>query len=627
MSTLWVCFTRQGQIDPAAPVLSFLSPIDEDEFEATHGGTFVSARQASTEIRSEARECYFSITTRLGLVEKDKGRTFRQSLAAGKEASRWWYHAVSFRDCEGSPIYDWIIAVLTICRVAGRLGATDIVVVGGSSAISNALRSRFNLTAIAPSRIAPAFTTVMRGIAERARYLLATIRQISAARLYGHRNVPSRFDVMFAGFLDWSFWYDDTTSEIKDRYFKKLPAELQARGLSPGWLAWIDPHAEPGKVRRHPAELFAAVRSGRVVLLQQFLRVADVVSKIIDLRPLISYLRMSRRRAFRQAFVQGGVDFRPLFARDLLAGFANSQIPHCELVALATERACRSHRPRLLLTFLEHFPHSRALYEGVRRSCPATATAAMQHASYCHEKTFYYIAPKHDFAGEPDGRAVPHPDRVFVMGTLGRDLFGECGYAPDAVITTGSARYDGLSLRPGNRDRAKGPVRVLMVSSLNTDAELQMVEGVVGAARGLKDIELFLRNHPFRRMESDGRFAPFAGLVKITSASLDDDLRACDVVLFTYSTVAEEAFLRGKAVWQWLPLGFNGSALAEVARIPRFGKVADLRNALQRFCIQPDEFLPDAETQRVVVERLFHRAEGCAGAIADVVASMLPGAA
>jgi hypothetical protein len=106
-------------------------------------------------------------------------------------------------------------------------------------------------------------------------------------------------------------------------------------------------------------------------------------------------------------------------------------------------------------------------------------------------------------------------------------------------------------------------------------------------------------------MDRHPGFAPFKEHIEMSRESLEADLDRADLVIFTYSTVAEEAFLRGKPAWQWLPDGFNGSALAEVVAIPQFGTVAHLRKALRQYQANPRAFLPDPKSRQLVFERLF----------------------
>ena len=212
------------------------------------------------------------------------------------------------------------------------------------------------------------------------------------------------------------------------------------------------------------------------------------------------------------------------------------------------------------------------------------------------------------------------------MGILGQQLFLDCGYSADRVLLTGSPRYDrehnsygiesgnGVAQRPARTSDSSGPterpVCVLVASGLNVHLELDMVEALCEAARGMTGVILRLRSHPFCRIDRHKGFAPYQHCLSLTQGSLDADLAQADLVLCTYSTVAEEAFVLGKPVWQWLPLGFNGSALTEAVTIPQFGSVADLRDALRAFQTDPSRFTTTAEARRHVLQQLFYERDG-----------------
>jgi hypothetical protein len=167
---------------------------------------------------------------------------------------------------------------------------------------------------------------------------------------------------------------------------------------------------------------------------------------------------------------------------------------------------------------------------------------------------------------------------------------------------------------------------LLLVPGLDVDQELEMVETVCSAVRDLEGIALCLRNHPFRRLDEHPGFAPYRGLMELTQGTLEEDLDRADLIMFTYSTVAEEAFLQGKPVWQWLPLGYNGSALAEVATIPQFFSVASLKAALREFQADSRPFIPREEARREVLERLFYRGDGQAAVrIAGLIKDFMSG--
>jgi hypothetical protein len=441
---------------------------------------------------------------------------------------------------------------------------------------------------------------------------------------------PGPFEVAFSGSWDWSVAWDDQSHSLADRYFKALPEELRRRGVARGWLAWFAPQEDPRKQGRPLRTVLAPLsNTPDVVLLPAFLTPGEFLQAAGDLGPLVTFLAIRRQPAFKARFQHGGFDFYPLFGEVLLYGFLNSSLPWHVLVARATARATRRYRPRVTVSFLEHFPYARAHHEGVRRAGTCTRRLVVQHASYNHDKTFLFLDPLREFQGRPDGCPVPCPDYVCAMGSLGQELFAECGYLQEWVFLTGGTRYDYIkepTAAPGRtrKKRVGEGLRLLLVPGLDVDREMEMVEAVTVAARDLKGISLGVRNHPFRRLDEHPGFAPYRGQIESTRGTLEEDLAAADLIMFTYSTVAEEAFLQGIPVWQWLPLGYNGSALAEVAAIPQFFTTAGLREALRRFQTAPEDFIPSVKARQAVLQRLFYRGDGQAAArIAGVIKELM----
>jgi surface carbohydrate biosynthesis protein (TIGR04326 family) len=609
---LWICWKKPGTFPPGhEPILSFLSPAPEEELRRRYGDRVIGGRTASLAVRAKAREQYLNLVARLGTVTLGNGLTWRQVLARPGEASRWWYHPVVFKDPESDATFQWILQLLTVQAAARRLGVEELVLVGAPRELAAALRRAFSVKEERPHRAWGYWRLWGRGLASRWFFGLRVMRQWRAARRLPRRQ-DQNFDVVISGFWDWSVKWDQRTQALADRYFKRLPDELRQQGMSLGWFAWLDLQAEPGQPKRKWQDALAPLqRKSEVVILQSSLRPGEIFRALMDVKPLLTFLKLRNSPRLKAIFQENGLDYSPLFFGKLLYGFLNASLPHFDLVALATQRAVQRYRPRVILSFLEHFPHSRSQYEGVRRAGAGTSCWAMQHASYNHEKTFLFLHPALEFRGEPDGCPVPHPDFVCAMGTLGQELFLECGYSPDRVLLTGSARYDYVRAQnswtkvPTGMGEAAGVIRLLLVPSLDVDLELAMVEAVCTAVREMTGIKLYLRNHPFARMDRHPGFAPFKEHIEMSRESLEADLDRADLVIFTYSTVAEEAFLRGKPAWQWLPDGFNGSALAEVVAIPQFGTVAHLRKALRQYQANPRAFLPDPKSRQLVFERLF----------------------
>lgn len=613
MTRLSVCWATPPET-PAGPVLSFLPPVAEESLAARAPGPFLRAREMLPEDRARARDVYLAVSARIGAAQVG-GRTLREECSDGS-VSAWWHHPVSFKDCESDPAFSHLLALFAITRAMRETGAREVETWDAPPGLAGVLRGRDPVFERSQPRRAPQVAWWLRASASRAFGLMRSLLDILAC---GLRPLPPDGPTVpraaLFGYWDWSLRTEN--GMLVDRYFKALPDELAKRGASPLRLCWLDAAGDPGRPSRARRAAARAAEAAGVVLLQSYLGVSDAIEAAFDLGPLSAYLRRRDDPAFRTAFAADGLDLFPLFEERLLRGFLDGGLPRCALIRKAVQRACVALEPAVCVHFLEHHPHARAAFAGARDA--GIRTAAVQHASFCREKTFYFFDPALEFRGEPDGLAVPVPDVVFAMGRLSAGYFRECGYAGERVIESGSPRYDHVRPPAKAKVRPGSGTHVLLVPALDLDVEAALLEAAAAAAKGLPGVELRLRDHPFAPLSRRGEYAAVQDRVALSTRGLEDDLAWADLVLFSYSTVAEEAVLKGIPAWQWRPVSYDASALAEAADIPRFASVAALRAALGGF--KPAAGLPDDAARAKLAADLFGRADG--GAAGRVAAEIV----
>ncbi len=627
--TLWVLWESIPDIlPPSEPVLSFLFPRDEEDLRARQTSDVVLGREEVGFCKADAVRVFREVSARVGVAQHSSGNTLRQLLARPGEASDWWYHILSFRDSESLSHFNSISQVLAIDRTRARLCVGNIVLWKASAGVAEALRGKCNVETHGHRSPRPDLWYVLRGAASRARYLLLiSLQRFGLWRTYT-QPAPEIWDIALTTFWDSCIGVKTNSVSLADRYFKRLGEELGDRlGLRIGYFAWLD---RPSGILSNFAlsKTLRPLRARKeIVVLQSLLTYGDAFVTVLDWRTAFRCARALKWGNLANAMIEDGFDWFPLLRSELMRGVFNADIAVYRLAALATERAAATYRPRMSISFLEFFRQSRAHYEGMRRAGTSVADWAMQHAGVCREKTFCYLHPQGEKAGEPDGCEVPHPIGIFVMGRHGHQMFLESGYLPCQLPMTGSARYDNVRM-PGTNDRTTvshlGATRVLLACSLAINVEIALVEAVVLAIEGISDVAVRLRNHPLSRVDQHPRFPASRAFVEISDRPLSEDLGWADLVIFSYSTVADEAFLEGKACWQWLPSGFDGSALITVTSIPRFGSVPALREALLEFQAAPEKFTPSLEARQHVAEQLFYPADGrAAERIADACIEFL----
>jgi surface carbohydrate biosynthesis protein (TIGR04326 family) len=616
-ATLWVLWEPANLPDDGSPVVSFLGPAEEAALAERIGGRLIRARALSRTVKTQALRIYYELVSAIGRADVD-GMTLRQRMERPDESSAWWFHSVAVKDSESDPTYRRIVEVLIIRGVARRFGSRTVALVGAEDPVARVVASFTTIRSAGTRRERPAVLETIRGVGARVKLAFTVIRDMRRAR--GTRGVvdPPRLDVAYSSFFDWSVTWEDATGAFRDRYLGAVDRRLhESVCATSGHLAWMDLSFEPGSSRRKTATLLRRVRDRQdLVILQGFLTIRDVLATVSDFGELKVMLRARRSGALEATLVTDGVDWRPLFLGRLLRGCLDASIPHMRLVARAARRAVDATRPRVLLSFLEHFPHSRAMYDGARRAVPGIECCAVQHASWNREKTFYYFDPVTEVAGQPDGVRVPMPDRIFVMGAIGEELFSEVGYRPGRLERTGSPRFpDVASWLAWKAERvtdARDPstLNVLFAASIDAETEVDALEALALAASEVPEVVLRVRSHPFGPLDHEPRLAPYRSAFassttgSLRSGSLLEELSKADLVVVTYSTVGEEAFVRGIPVARWRPQGFDGSVLEMVPEVRCASTIEELAGILRRQLSNPGEAV-SADRRRAVAELLF----------------------
>lgn len=610
---LWVCWVKPNCLPSEnIRILSFLKPSDEENFiQSISEKNLISGRSIAQEVKDEALKLYTDLVAHIGVTKNNNGASLRELLKTNGDNSLWWYHPVSFKDCETDPTFNQIIQILVIDKIASEGNYEKLVLWGADETIAKVLKTKYQIKCRKEKQklinrlYINAFGSRIRNFIEHVYHWYLIRKSVLEISF-----IP---DVVFEGFWDWSVRPGTKGECLDDRYFIALPKLLKQLGIKTAWVLWFNPHSEPGLENRAAREVLnRALPYKNLILLQKYLNLIDIIKAFSDFRPALQYLFFARYSGFKELFNHKELNLFALFKYKLLYDFISFKIPHHVLVEKACLTTFAKFRPKIALTFLEMFPHSRAFYAGAKQGCPETKLAMMQHASYSREKTFVRLDPEIEFCGKPDNCPIPKPDYVFAMGELGKEIFQESGFPLKNIFLTGSARYEHIRTDPIVKAQRTSPntFNLLIVTSLDRDIEMDMIDAVYSATKDLPYIKLFLRNHPFARMDEHHLFQPMRKCVTITSGTLDEDLQNADLLLFSYSTVAEEAFIRGIPVWQWCSARYNGSAFRDIKVIPTFCSVSGLRDSLKKFIDNPASFLPEESAKREVLNRCFYKDDG-----------------
>lgn len=596
-------------------ILSFLSPLEEENLRREIGDSFLSARDLCSEIRGNAIKHYVDIIANIGIFKNEEGTTLRESLKSRDNFSYWWFHKTSEKDFTVSRFLKDLIHVFIIEEAMSKNSLKSISLIGGKKEIADVLSEKYVLKHISPERRKKLF--LIKAILSRLIYILKNCWHLYHIHSATVGKKYSQYDVVFSGFWDWSFYYDYKNNNFIDKYFQSLPNQLIRKGYNCGWFVWFSPNLNESNRGKTLKEVLAPLKySNNVIFPQSFLTYSDVLKTGFNFKPLFIYLQFTRNRHFRKMFNNKGLNFLPLVKKELIRHFTDSIISLNILKVMAFERASSACRPRITFSFLELFLHSRAFYAGTKKSLPDVINCAIQHTLYCRDKTNIILRKEIEYNGEPDNCPVPKPDYIFAMGKLSADIFEESGFEPKRIYVTGSCRYDN-SLK--NIDIEKNKVlksckcTILIPTTFNVAEDLETIEAIYLASEGINGIFLKIRSHPYLKLlEDDKRFLKFKDRVIVSKKTLAEDLMEADMVFINYSTVGVEALLSGTPVWQWLPVGFNTSVFRDIPVIKYFTSVSSLHNALREFVNSPELFKPGKEIRGLVLPQCFYKADGLA---------------
>lgn len=153
--------------------------------------------------------------------------------------------------------------------------------------------------------------------------------------------------------------------------------------------------------------------------------------------------------------------------------------------------------------------------------------------------------------------------KMSVYGDFTRNVLIKRGVNPERIVLTGAPQWDELVLEKGiareefcrqmGLDESKG--LVLLATAIVFDREMgrRVVAGVINAVKEFPDLQLLIRAHPSSSepvsLYKDIAEEMGAGNIVVFKKPHDyDSIRACDIFITRYSTVAIDAIIAGKPV-------------------------------------------------------------------------------
>ena len=205
---------------------------------------------------------------------------------------------------------------------------------------------------------------------------------------------------------------------------------------------------------------------------------------------------------------------------------------------------------RMLVTFYENQPREKLQVLAARSA--GVRTVGIQ----ANLLSRYYFS----FGlGKTQGH-LPIPDRIGSSGQAMHQFLLEFGVPASSLVLCGAVRYADLLERFAKAQsrpviERKGPRKVLVVLPIDPLLSRHLLEALNRAfPQGGEEagLHFVIRAHPVHSIPKSWVRFP-AGWSETTFTNLQEELRSCDAVLFTASTVGLEALAAGKTVVRYQP--------------------------------------------------------------------------
>jgi len=518
-------------------------------------------------LRDEADEAAMAWTKALGRRPWLDGRSLRE-LLLWREIPLWWFAELYLYHSTGAP--ERVRVIETCARLLER-ERPDEVEAEGLSAEETLLVARtcsalgvlFHGRPAVPASD-PAWRASWHSRLNTAKTVAAMLKAALARRPAPPPHAdPARRTVLFLSHA--AFWkerVDPETSEARpyEHYFDRIIPELEAE---PGWRAAVlalgprAPFRRRGRSEQVRDWLSIGGDAGPYVHVNRLITPRVLRDVWQGTRAVRALWRLVRKSAARpEAFSHRGASFSDLAHGDLAATLL-LQLPWAIRSVAEMREALAFFEPQAACLYAESSGWGRAALLACRAA--AVPTVAIQHG-IVYPKYFSY---RHD----PDEAGCPRPDRTAVFGEAARrQLVTLGGYPPDALVTTGSPRFDDLLRAARTWDRGEvrrslgvaGHERLIVVASRfrairDTHHSIgSAFASLVRAIEGLPDTRAIVKPHPAESPDAYASALREAGARSVTLVDPKLDLmhllHASDALVTVESLSAVEALVLGRPV-------------------------------------------------------------------------------
>lgn len=261
-------------------------------------------------------------------------------------------------------------------------------------------------------------------------------------------------------------------------------------------------------------------------------------------RMLTSWHRLQYESTLRQSLIYENVFLFDFFKDTISYIFKYSfdkLIRYIEVTKLVIQRE----NPDVIVVMDERSPFGRAV------------------VAVCELRGVPSLVLQHGIHDDQPHYGLTYATKMSVYGDFTKKVLVKRGVSPEKIVLTGAPQWDELVLEKGitreefcrqmGLDEGKG--LILLATAIAFDREIgrKVVAGVINAVREFPNMQLLIRAHPSSSepvsLYKDIAEEMGAGNIVVFKKPHDyDSIRACDIFITQYSTVAIDAIIAGKPV-------------------------------------------------------------------------------
>lgn len=505
-----------------------------------------------------------------------KGKNFKELFVWDNGLSLWWLSETQKKDPEASPVFE------NLCRLEK----------GQSPKMA---RRGFK-------------DTILGYFLARLGFLFYMSFKILIFKLCSKRDKASWKNGDFLLFCTlYGVILKDKEGRLKDRNFLNLPEEIENElKIRTRYVSFYS-----GSILKLLGDV-KRLRTDRVIFCEQFLGFWDLL-RAFDFPAIFRYVSIEKKKNFRDSFWFDGGNVFSLFQNELRGSFLGRGIFEWVLASLAFRKILKKYKSRAIISFLEMYPYSRAVYYAVKKDFKEIPTIAYQHASITPMKLWYAYSPQEISLDGDYINRMPIPDYFFFNGSMGREILAESGYPENRCFLVGSLRLDEAVKENNNRINIhlpQGKKRVIIATTYTPKDARKIIDIVFEAFKDREEYFLIFKAHANYPVDSLLGKYNFKNYI-ISEDNIYSLIRNADVLITSYSTTAEEAIALGCPVVE-IDTGMliDMSALFAIgaARIVR--DAGQLNSALDILFSRGDGIAAQKASWPSLIEKSFYKLDG-----------------